>query len=151
MRLWLSLVFFLLSSTVILAQTTVTGRVTDTKTGSPVPGVSVKIKSSKKGTTTNSEGVFTIQAAPDDVLEISEVGYKTQSIKVGSQSSISVAFEQSAVDLSEVVVVGSRGAPRVKFESPVPVDIVKMNSIEETTARPDLESQLNMALTPLQV
>jgi iron complex outermembrane recepter protein len=144
MRLWLSLVFFMLCSTIILAQTTVTGKVTDTKTGTPVPGVSVKIKSSKKGTTTNSEGVFSIQAVPDDVLEISEVGYKTQSIKVGSQSSISVAFEQSAVDLNEVVIVGSRGAPRVKFESPVPVDIVKMNSIEETTARPDLESQLNM-------
>ena len=42
--------------------------------------------------------------------------------------------------------MGNRGAPRVRTESPVPVDVIKVNQIGETTAKPDLMSQLNMAV-----
>ena len=146
MRKWLFLAGILFSSTLIFAQTPYTGKVTDKTTGAPVPGLSVKIKSSGKGTTTNNEGVFKLLAKPDDVLEMSGIGYKTQSVRVGSSADLSVSMEAGTTELNEVVVTGNRGTPRVKTESPVPVDIVKMNSLEETTARPDLESQLNMAV-----
>jgi iron complex outermembrane receptor protein len=146
MRKWLFIVSLLLCSTCIFAQSMLTGKVTDSKSGTPIVGASVKVKSSKKGTTTDNEGVFKIQANPGDVLEISEVGYKTQSVKIGTSTELSVALEMGSTELSEVVVTGNRGMPRVKTESPVPVDVVKINSLEETTARPDLESQLNMAV-----
>ena len=86
MRKWLFLSVLLLSSAFIFAQTTLSGKVTDGKTGAPIPGASVKIKSTKKGTTTNNEGIFKISANAGDELEISEVGYLPQSITVGTQT-----------------------------------------------------------------
>src|SRR5450432_2497856 len=146
MRKWLLFPGFLLCSYFILAQTTITGKVTDKRSGTPVPDVSIKIKSSKKGTVTNPEGIFKLQANPDDVLEFSAVGFKSQSVKLNGTSELSITLEQSLTDLSEVVVTGNRGAPRVKTESPVPVDVVKLNSLEQTTSSPNLEAQLNMAV-----
>jgi len=146
MRKWLLFPGFLLCSSLILAQTTITGKVTDKRSGTPVPDVSIKIKSSKKGTVTNPEGIFKLQANPDDVLEFSAVGFKSQSVKLNGTSELSITLEQSLTDLSEVVVTGNRGAPRVKTESPVPVDVVKLNSLEQTTSSPNLEAQLNMAV-----
>ncbi len=146
MRKWLFVLFFLSASTLSFAQSTITGKVTDVKTGVPISGASVRINASSKGATTNSEGVFKVQAKPNDRLEISYIGYKTQTVVVGASSDVSITLEQGTTELNEVVVTGNRGMPRVKTESPVPVDVVKMNSIVETTARPDLESQLNMAV-----
>src|ERR1700712_4826792 len=83
----------ILNSFVLLAQSPVKGKITDSKTGSPVSGASVKVKATKKGTTTNEEGVFTLSAMPTDVLEISFVGYKTQSVKVNGLSDIPVSLE----------------------------------------------------------
>lgn len=136
----------LLCSTLIFAQSTITGKITDIKTGAPISGVSIKIKSSNKGTTTDNQGLFKIQANANDVIEVSAVGFKTQSVKVGAQSDITLALEENLTDLGEVVVTGNRGLPRVRTESPVPVDIVKLNSLEQTTSAPNLESQLNMAV-----
>jgi iron complex outermembrane recepter protein len=146
MNKWLFLLGFLICSTSIYAQSTVSGKITDAKTGAPVSGVTIKIKLTKKGTTTDNLGEYKIPANPSDELEISAIGYKPVSIKVNSQTNISVALEQSSTDLGEVVVTGNRGSPRVRTESPVPVDVVKISSIDETTAKPDLMSQLNMAV-----
>jgi iron complex outermembrane receptor protein len=146
MRKWLLLSVFLLTCTFIYAQTTITGKVTEASTGVPIAGITVKVKSSKKGTSTNNQGVFTIQANASDELEVSGVGYKAQTIAVGTQTNITITMEQSSADLSEVVVTGNRGLPRVKTESPVPVDIIHLNSLEQTTSAPNLESMLNMAV-----
>ena len=137
---------FIVSSVLLFAQSPIKGKITDSKTGAPVSGASVKVKSTKKGTTTNDEGVFNLQANATDVLEISFVGYKTQSIKVDGLTDIPVSLEMASADLNEVVVVGSRGAPRVRTESPVPIDVIKVNQLGEVTAKPDLMSQLNMAV-----
>ncbi|HEY4965961.1 MAG TPA: TonB-dependent receptor, partial [Puia sp.] len=146
MRKWLFVLVFLLPSAIIIAQTTVTGKVTDAKSGSPITGATVRVSSSKIGTTTNGSGVFTLQVPANGVLEVSSVGYKTQSVSPGSASNLSIALEQNTADLNEVVVTGNRGYARVKTESPVPVDIIHLNSLEQTTSSPNLESQLNMAV-----
>jgi iron complex outermembrane recepter protein len=146
MRKWFLLAALLVFSTMIFAQSTVTGKVTDLKTGAAIPGVSIKNKSSKKGTATNGDGSFTIQASSGDDLEITAVGYKSQTIKAGSQTVLSITLDQSSTDLGEVVVTGNRGFARVRTESAVPVDIVHLNSLEQTTALPSLEAQLNMAV-----
>jgi iron complex outermembrane recepter protein len=146
MRKWLFVLVLLLPSVCIIAQTTVTGKVTDAKAGTPISGASVRVKSSKTGTATNSEGVFIIQVGANGTLEISAIGYKTQSVNPGTASNLSIALEQNTADLNEVVVTGNRGMPRVRTESAVPVDIVKLNSLEQTTSSPNLEAQLNMAV-----
>ena len=133
-------------SCTLFAQTTITGKIIHSKTGVRLSGVSVKVKSSKSGTQTNADGVFKIQAKSGDVLEISNVGYKNQTLSVTGESDLSINLEQSSAELNEVVVTGNRGTPRVRIESAVPVDVIKVNQIGETTAKPDLMSQMNMAV-----
>jgi TonB-linked SusC/RagA family outer membrane protein len=107
-RLYTSLgcICFLLLPWVAFAQAqTVKGKVTD-GTGQTMPGVNVVLKGTTSGTTTDGDGGFTIQAQPPDVLIFSFIGYKTQEIPVGSQSTIDVSMEEDATTLQEIVVTG---------------------------------------------
>ncbi|MES1223114.1 MAG: TonB-dependent receptor, partial [Bacteroidota bacterium] len=64
---------------------------------------------------------------------------------LGGQNSITVSLEPTAVEFVDVVIVGTRGAPRAKIETAVPVDVIKINQVGLPTARMDLTSALNMA------
>ncbi len=85
---------------------TVTGTVSDER-GGPLPGVSVVLKGTQRGTTTNTSGEFTLNV-PDvsAVLVFSFVGYKSQEVAVGTQSSIKLTMQPDENALEEVVVVG---------------------------------------------
>lgn len=83
---------------------TVKGKVTDEK--GPLPGASVRVKSSNIGTSTNLEGEFTLNVPGNAVLVITSIGYITKEVPVGNQSSVSVKLEVNAKELNEVVVVG---------------------------------------------
>ena len=145
-RLLFMLVTILLCSPLIFAQTqTISGKITDSKTGNPLSDVSIRVKSTRKGTVTNKEGAFTVAATANDALEISFIGYKTQTVAVGGQTTLSISLEAAATELNEVVFVGSRGTPRAKIETPVPVDIIKINQVGLPTAKMDLTSVLNYA------
>ncbi|MBS1565426.1 MAG: TonB-dependent receptor [Bacteroidetes bacterium] len=122
---------------------TITGKVTDAKSGDPLGGVSVRLKSSGKGVSTGRDGRFSLSAGPGDELEVSIIGYKSQSIAVGNQISFSIALETNLMELTEIVFVGSRGVPRIKTETPVPVDIININQVNVPTAKMDLSSVLN--------
>jgi TonB-linked SusC/RagA family outer membrane protein len=74
--------------------------------GSPIPGVSVTVKGSNKGTTTNANGEFTIDAQPDDILVFSFIGYASVEQKVGTQERFSIALAPGTRSMEEVVVVG---------------------------------------------
>ena len=83
------------------------GRVVNQQ-GEPLQNVSVLIAETKIGTTTNSDGRFSL-TAPDDknvILEVSSVGYQTKRVSVGKQTEISITLELDVSDLSDVVVVG---------------------------------------------
>ena len=115
-------------------------------TGTPLEGVTIKIKGSSVGTRSNKDGIFAIAADAKDMLEVSSVGYTFQTVGVNGLSSVDIKMEPSLAALDEVVLVGSRGGARVKTESPVPVDVINVNQISQTTAKPDLMSQLNMSV-----
>ncbi len=84
----------------------ITGKVTDEK-GDPVPGASVFIAGTTRGTTTNSAGEFVINVPDRNVrLEISNVGFQTKTIEVGNGANITVALVKSVAGLDDVVVVG---------------------------------------------
>lgn len=83
---------------------TITGRVTDA--GEPLPGATVKVKGTTRGTTTIQNGTFTIQAANNETLIIGFLGMKSQEVLVGTRSVINIALEVESSSLSEVVVVG---------------------------------------------
>ena len=87
------------------AQQTVKGTVKDAS-GEPMIGVTIATGSGT-GAVTDIDGNFTIQnASPSTVLNISYVGYKSQKIKVGSQSNISVVLQEDNTTLEDVVVIG---------------------------------------------
>lgn len=136
---------FLFCSYLLIAQQLFTVKVTDATTGNPLSNASAKIKATKKGITAGSDGTLKIQANVNDVLEISSVGYKPQSVTLGSQTEITVALEAALVELGDIVVLGTRGAGRAKTETAVPVDVIKINQVGLPTAKMDLTSILNMA------
>ncbi len=107
---------------------TVSGLVTD-GSGAPVPGVTVVIKGTVKGTITNMRGEYSLSnVSLNDVLVFSFVGMKTREVVVGDQSSINVTMEEMALGLDEVVVVGY-GTQR-KGELTVSVSQVKGKDLE---------------------
>lgn len=83
----------------------VTGTVND-KDGHPIPGVSIVVRGSAKGTSTNSNGAFTIEANPGDVLEFSIVGYKTQTVAVTETQVLSIVLELDVTEEKDIVIVG---------------------------------------------
>lgn len=89
-----------------LSQITVKGTVTDEK-GETLIGVSVVIKGTKSGTTTNVSGIYQI-SAPDanSILVFSYLGFTTKEVAVNNQSRIDVVLQEDTKTLSEVVVIG---------------------------------------------
>lgn len=101
------ILMLLLTPLTLLAQNKkVSGKVLSAG-GTPLVSASVQVKGTKTGTTTDADGAFSI-AVPgnNSVLVISSVGYATQEITVGDQTSIEVKLAESADKLSDVVVVG---------------------------------------------
>jgi TonB-linked SusC/RagA family outer membrane protein len=87
--------------------TVVTGSVSDAETGDPLPGVNIVEKGTANGTTTDSEGRYTLSVSgPEARLVFSFIGYATQEIVVGAQSAINVTLAPDIAALEEVVVVG---------------------------------------------
>jgi TonB-linked SusC/RagA family outer membrane protein len=81
----------------------VKGRVVDAK-GEGMPGVSVRIKDTTIGTTTDPNGTFELTAQPGNVLVFSFIGFQGQELTVGDKSTYDVALREDATSLDEVVV-----------------------------------------------
>jgi iron complex outermembrane receptor protein len=138
-------IFSLFSMAAFSQKHRVTGKVT-VPPGVPLEGVSIKVKSTGFGTRTDKDGVFTTEAADNDHLEISFVGYETRDVVVKGTGELNILLQPVYNTLLDVVTTGSRGAARVKTESAVPVDVISINQLGPTTGKPDLMSQLNMSV-----
>ncbi len=102
-------VLFLLSTMIISAQEG-TRRISGTVRAidnQPLPGVTVKIKETTSGTTTDQSGNYVLNVEPSArTLVFSFIGMSPQEITIGNQTKIDVVLQESAVGLNEVVVVG---------------------------------------------
>ncbi|MEO8712638.1 MAG: SusC/RagA family TonB-linked outer membrane protein, partial [Parafilimonas sp.] len=87
-----------------LPETIISGTVTDSATGQPLALVSISVKGKKSATTSNSQGVYSINADENDVLVFSYVGYSNKSVKVGTQTNINVMLSATSGALQDVVV-----------------------------------------------
>lgn len=99
---------FVLVSFSLSAQIKVTGKVTDDG-NNPLPGVSVVVKGTTKGTATDFDGNYEIQAQQGEVLEFSFVGFHTETKKItggGKSLLINVLLKEEAQQLEDVVVTG---------------------------------------------
>ncbi|MGM0580387.1 MAG: SusC/RagA family TonB-linked outer membrane protein [Bacteroidota bacterium] len=98
--LWLSL------GSLYAQEKTVSGTVTDAKTGQSIPGVNVLVVGTSQGTTTDFDGKYKISVSSGDKLKFSFIGFAEKVVEVGTQSVIDVVLKEDVEQLSEVVVVG---------------------------------------------
>jgi iron complex outermembrane recepter protein len=112
----------------------VSGTVTDTD-NEPLPGVSVTIEGTSRGTTTDFDGKYTIKVELSENLIFSYVGYNDKKLQMDGTKTFNVVLV-SGVSLDEVVVVGSRNPNRTAVDTAVPVDII--NVAELITAGPQV-------------
>ena len=139
-RRFLFLLMLAVTSTMAWAQGNVSGKVVDA-TGEPVIGASVVVKGTTTGAVTDIDGNFSIPNVPRNAnLEISYIGFKTQSVSVSGKNAINVTLQEDRQMLDDVVVVGYG----VQKKSDVTGAMASV-STEELNARP-----VNNALEALQ-
>jgi TonB-linked SusC/RagA family outer membrane protein len=100
-----------LSSTLALQDITITGKVTGDN-GEALSNVSITIKGTSKGATTDNNGNYTLTVPENGTLVFSYIGYTTQEVNVGSRSVIDVKLASSHQKMDEVVVIGYGTASR---------------------------------------
>ncbi|WP_113638584.1 SusC/RagA family TonB-linked outer membrane protein [Nubsella zeaxanthinifaciens] len=106
-KLLQSLFILLFAASAALAQNrTITGTVTSKADGLPIPGVSVKVKATNVGVSTNSNGKYSFSVpASAKILEFSSLGFVATDVAIGSGNVVNVSMEADTKNLSEVLVV----------------------------------------------
>lgn len=102
----LLMTFFLFCGNVFAQQVTITGTITDANDNEPLVGASIYIKSTNKGTVSNIDGKYSIEAKKGDYLIFSYVGYLKEEVKIGDKSVINIALKQDAKVLEDISVIG---------------------------------------------
>ncbi len=117
-----------------LAQNSLSGTVTDAA-GLPVPGANVRVVGENAGTVADSEGKFTLSTAltPPFEIEVTNVGYATQTVSVTSLTGVSVQLQEEQTLLNEIVVSASRTPERV-LESPVTIERMGPAEVRNTSS-----------------
>lgn len=125
LQLFCLLVFLTLPS---FAQTPVSGKVVSEQSEG-IPGVTISVKGTTRGTTTDASGAFRINAAGNETLVFSYVGYVTQEATVGTRTDFTVKLVPDTRSLEEIVVVGY-GTVR-KSDLTGSVSTIKSEAIKE--------------------
>ncbi|MGC1516035.1 MAG: TonB-dependent receptor plug domain-containing protein, partial [Maribacter sp.] len=93
----------------------VTGLVTD-QNDVPLAGVSIVLKGTTKGVSTNFDGIYKIQASPGDILVFSYIGFKTTEVTVGEDATVNLKMTPSVSQLDEVILTAI-GTKQLKDET----------------------------------
>ena len=103
----------LIISQAVFAQKQISGKVTDAKDGSPIVGATVQPKGGTSGTSTGSDGSYTLSVGNDvTALVVSYVGFATVEVNIGGKSTVDISLTSTGINLNEVVVVGYGTARR---------------------------------------
>lgn len=132
------LMLFLGAVGILSAQ--ITGKVVD-ENGEPLLGASIVKKGTQIGAITDFDGNFNIDAAIGDLLVVSYIGFDTREVKVNN-TIINISLS-SGVQLSEVVIVGSRNPSRTAIESAVPIDVIDIKELNAIAPQVNLNQILN--------
>lgn len=110
----LQILVLLFASAPAFAQV-VSGKVTSNADGQPLAGVSILVKGTSSGTTTDTDGNFSVNATSDQTLVVSFIGFATREIAVGNSTTLSITLQEDVSQLNEVVVT-ALGIEREKKE-----------------------------------
>ena len=105
-NIYLWVMFLLMTLSVGAQENLISGKVIDANTNLPLPGANVLVKNTTRGTLTNFDGNFSIEASEGEILVISFLGYVTEEILLQGQENLDIALAEDPQALSEVVVVG---------------------------------------------
>lgn len=97
------LCLFMVLSHTLYAQDLVTGSVKD-ETGQPMPGVSIVIKGTSKGTVSDTDGKFSLEVPTNGTLVFSFIGMTTQEVELNGQKTINISLAPRTIGVDEVVV-----------------------------------------------
>lgn len=102
------MMFSTMLGTLVWAQSRqVQGTVVSAEDNQPLPGVNILVQGTTKGAVTDANGSFSIElTGSENTLVFSFIGYKSQTVEVGSQTQVSIILEPDAMALEEIVVVG---------------------------------------------
>ena len=134
------LCYALFLSVIGIASAQISGTVLD-EDGGPLPGASVVIKGTTTGSTTDFDGLFSINAEVGDKLVVSYIGYEKKEV-IAEAGGMSIQLS-SGVALSEVIIIGSRNPNRTATESMVPVDVISMKELNSVAPQVNLNQILN--------
>src|SRR3954466_12734418 len=129
-RLSISVIFILLSSS-LFAQRKVNGTVYSAKDNQPISGATVLVKGTSTGTTTGTNGAFTINVpSGSNTLVISSIGFNEYEADVSSSSNVTVTLQERTSTLDEIVVTGYSSQKKKDITGAVAVVNVKdLNSV----------------------
>lgn len=144
----LSMLLLTLFTIAAYAQNTVTGTVKDAK-GEAIPAVSILVKGSTQGVSSDAEGKFRINAPQGSVLIFRYIGFQTQEVTVGTSNTINVVLADESNNLNEVVVT-ALGIQREKKSLGYAVQEVKGESLVEAR-EPNVVNTLSGKVSGLQV
>ena len=133
---------------IAFAQLKVTGKVTASDDGSPLPYATISIKGTTTGAYTDDDGNYTITVAPNGVLVFSTVGFVTQEIQVNNRSVINVALAPDAIALEETIVVAYGTAKKGTYTGSA--SVVKKEALKDAPSV-SFENALNGKVAGLQV
>lgn len=116
---------------------TVTGRVTDASSGTPVADAQVRVAGSTVGVMTRVDGTYRLVIAPGRYeLRVSRIGYAAGRDSVIVDAAVTVTkdfrLDQTGLSLDQIVVVGSRRPDRTAVEAPVPIDVLSAEDLQNT-------------------
>jgi iron complex outermembrane recepter protein len=136
MKKLLSVFIALFVGLVMVAQTNISGTVTEAKTGQPIPGANIKVVGKSIGTTTDFDGNFSLKVAqnPPFIIEVSLIGFSSTKVEITQNNQIvNVNLSETATALDEIVVSASRTPERV-LESPVTIERMDLRAIKNTSS-----------------
>ncbi|MFV8379028.1 TonB-dependent receptor [Flavobacterium sp. LB3R33] len=126
-----ALLLFLLNVSFLFAQKEVSGVVKD-NTGNALPGVNIIEKGTQNGVSTDMDGAYKIKVKEGATLVFSYVGFSKLE-KAATDAVINVVLsEEGGQNLDEVVVTGSRTAPRSNTTTPLPIDVISSKDLAST-------------------
>lgn len=121
----------------------ITGKISDS--GGVLPGVNVVIKGTTTGAVSDFDGNYTIDAPSNGTLVFSYLGYATKEVAINGQTTLNVTLDASSEQLTEAIVVGSRGQARTKLQTAVPVDVISIAKDAVNMPQQDVSQMLQAA------
>jgi TonB-dependent starch-binding outer membrane protein SusC len=122
-------VLFVTIFQIIAQERVISGKVVSSEDGSALPGVSVTVKGTTRGVTTDANGAYKISVPSNAKLAFSFVGFTSLDVSVGTRTELNMVLKSAATDLDEVVIVGY--GTQAKSKATYSVSTIKSDAIKD--------------------